>query len=250
MPAPDLPLQDPSETPADQLVLPDVFDLTFEGFSPEAFAILERLRARPHIEQYRQEREGIRTYVQEPFKRYRDDLVVNWVLPNQLAFETEKNVFSRLLKNDFGAGGCHHHLWMAFYRPGRRRLTDVQLSHSIAPDGFTVGLYVGDNAKDLLKQVRRRILDEPDRFRTLLNALLETELWHVYYYHGAGEQRRRLAYAEPADRVLDDLQQAKGIWIRRRFETGEVLRWQGTLVPNALDAVTDLWPMYCFWAAP
>ena len=124
---------------ADAWIVPEPLDLTFEGFAPEAFAILERLRDEPHIAQYRKEKAGIKRYITEPFKRFRDDLVVNWVLPNRLDFETEKNVFSRLLKNDFGAGGCHHHLWMAFYRPGRRRLTDVQLAPCITPDGFTMG---------------------------------------------------------------------------------------------------------------
>src|SRR5690554_4854342 len=112
----------------------------FEGFSPEAFYALERLRGAPTVEQLRRDRHAIRRFVQEPFARYRDELVLRWVIPNQLPLETEKGVFSRLPKNDFGAGGAHHHLWMSFYRPGHRRLTDVQRSHSLYPGGFDFGL--------------------------------------------------------------------------------------------------------------
>ena len=150
-------------SPCRPFIVPEPLSLHFEGFSEDAFAVLERLRAHPHIEQYRAEKDAITHFVTDPFKRYRDDLALGWVLPNGLPFETEKNVFSRLLKNDFGAGGCHHHQWMAFYRPPRRRLTDVQLSHSLYPDGFAFGLYVGEYAKGLFPHVKAQMQEEPER---------------------------------------------------------------------------------------
>ncbi|WP_243663954.1 hypothetical protein [Rhodothermus marinus] len=139
-----LPGRNPAEVAPEELtaLVPPV--RTFEGFAPEAFEALARLKSRPHIEQYRQEKPALRRYVQEPFRRLRDDLVVNWVLPNSLALETERNVFSRFLKNDFGAGGCYAHYWMAFYRQGRRRLADVQLIVSLHADGLRVGVYAGE----------------------------------------------------------------------------------------------------------
>ena len=121
---------------------PEPLSLTFDGFPDEGWDALERLRAEPHIGRYQEEKAVLDRAVTAPFKRYRDDLAVNWVLPNGLPFETEKNVFSRILKNDFGRGGSHSHLWMAFYRPPRKRLTDIQLSHAVYPDAFRWGLYV------------------------------------------------------------------------------------------------------------
>ncbi len=129
--------------------------LSFEGYRPEAFETLARLRREPHVARYRLEKENLRRFVHEPFGRYRDDLALNWVIPNRLPFETEKGVFSRILKNDFGAGGSHFHLWMAFYRPPRKRLTDVQLSHAVYPDKCTVGLYVGAYAQGLFGRPTR-----------------------------------------------------------------------------------------------
>ena len=68
----------------------------FQGFSLETFGLLGRLEAAPHISTYRSEHGNIREYLDGPFKAYRDALVLSWVLPNQLPFETERNVFSRL----------------------------------------------------------------------------------------------------------------------------------------------------------
>ena len=232
------------EKPADQWVLPDPLDLTFEGFAPEAFALLDRLREHPHIEQYRKEKEGIQRYITGPFKRFRDDLVVNWVLPNRLDFETEKNVFSRLLKNDFGAGGCHHHLWMSFYRPSRRRLTDVQLSHSITPNGFTTGLFVGDYAKDLLQQAKDRIAAEPGRFLDLINPLLQSKKMCIY--HSPRGQKTRTFYEAPLDALPPELSKATGFFIRCYLCREEAVTVEGGLVRWALERLRHLWPLYQF----
>lgn len=244
----ELPTVDPTERPAADLVLPESFDLSFEGFQPEAFAILDRLREHPHIEQYRRDKPSIKRYLKEPFKRFRDDLVVNWVLPNRLDYETERNVFSRLLKNDFGAGGCHHHLWMAFYRPGFKRLTDLQLSHSVSPDGFTSGLYVGDYGKKLLRRAQQQIEQHPAAFLTLLNPLLAQPGWQFAFKYGTGDARTRPRFEEPLDTLPDDLDRAIGIWVRRSFPRADVLAWEGELVRHALGAVVDLWPLYRFFA--
>lgn len=236
----------PVEKTIADLHLPETLDLSFEGFSAEAFSILERLREHPYIAQYRKEKTGVRQHITEPFKRYRDDLAVNWVLPNGLDFETDKNVFSRLLKNDFGAGGCHHHLWMAFYRPERRRLTDAQLSHSISPDGFTVGLYLGEGAKGLFRPARARMMMEAEAFLGLLNPLLQRKRARFYFYAGTGTSRAKDVYEQPLDAVPEGLARAKGVWVRRLFARDDVLQWQGDLVRQAIEELHALWPLYRF----
>ena len=222
-------------------------DLTFEGFRTEAFEVLARLRAEPHVEQYRKEKEAFRIYVQEPFKRYRDDLVVNGVLPNGLPFETEKNVFSRILKNDFGAGGSHHHLWMAFYRPPRKRLTDLQLSHAIYPHQFTCGLYAGDYAKGLFTAARQRMLDEAPVGLGILNELIRSG----YRFSFAPHVTKPVGWPEfddPLDAWPEGLSRAKGIWVRRAFPRELVIEWGPELVRHALREQERLWPLYRFWA--
>lgn len=246
-----MPFSSPDSLPAgtfpDSLAFPAPLDLHFSGFSDEAFAVLERMRANPHVEQYRIEKAALDAHVTRPFKRYRDDLALNWVLPNRLPFETEKNVFSRLLKNDFGAGGAHHHLWMSFYRTGSRRLYDPQLAHSLDPDGFTVGLYVGDYAQDWVRALRTRILDHPGPFFDLLGALPEEEGWQTFVYTGSGEQKARLAPAAAFSDAAPAIRRAKGFWIRRTFPRADVLAWGPLLVQHALGAVARLWPLYLYF---
>lgn len=239
--SPDLPASFPRT-----LVRPAPLDLQFEGFSDEAFAVLERLRAHPYITQYRQEKPALDRYVTAPFKRYRDDLVLNWVLPNALPFETEKNVFSRILKNDFGAGGSHHHLWMSFYRRGSRRLHDLQLAHTIRPEGFSVSLYVGDHAQAWVRALRKRILENPEPFLERLRNLPAEEGWQAFVYPTTGEKVQMRPDTDFGE-IAPSIGRAKGFWVRRLFPRDEVLAWGPGLVPPALDALTRLWPLYLYY---
>jgi hypothetical protein len=237
----------PVPAAAPPFVHPEPLALSFEGYRPEAFATLERLRREPHVARYRQEKEALRRYVQEPFARYRDDLVLNWVLPNRLPFETERNVFSRILKNDFGAGGSHHHLWMAFYRPPRTRLTDLQLSHAVYPDRCTVGLYVGAYAEGLFGPARARMLAEEDAALGLLNALIRRGYTFAFAPR-VTKPEGRPAFDAPLEALPEGLRRAEGIWVRRAFPRADVLALGPGLVGRALEEQAALWPLYRFWA--
>ena len=209
--------------------------------------MLDRLRAEPHIDRYKKEKPGVTNHLKDPFRRYRDDLVVNWVLPNRLGFETEKHVFSRLLKNDFGAGGCHDHLWMSFYRPQTRRLEDVQITHRVSPDGFAVGLYVGAYATDLLAQAKARIAEAPATYLDLLNPLLERDHWRYYTHRGSGKKETKDVYHAPLDTVPGSVEGADGVYVRHYLSREETLALGPELVDRALDLVFDVWPLYRFY---
>ena len=225
---------------------PAPLSLTFGGFPDEGFEALGRLRAEPHIERYRAEKEVLDRAVTAPFKRYRDDLAVNWVLPNGLPFETERNVFSRILKNDFGRGGSHSHLWMSFYRPGRKRLTDVQLSHAVHPDAFRWGIYAGEYAGDLFRAVRARMEAEPQATLDLLNALVGRGYRLAFAPH-VTKPEGHPEHDEPLDALPDGLLKAKGIWLMRRISRAEAQALGPDLVGAAIDAQEELWPLYRFW---
>ena len=220
--------------------------LSFGGFEAEAFEILSRLREAPHIKQYRKEKALIQQHIQHPFKVFRDDLVLNWVVPNQLPFETERNVFSRLLKNDFGAGGCHHHLWLSFYRHGLKRLSDLQLAHSISPDGFSTGLYAGDNAPALLKYSLAMIQRFPDQYLQAVNALLDEEGWVLRIRPRKAAKRHYESYTEPLARMPDSVDTAGGIWLRIEHPKKVLLSGGINIVDATLEALAKLWPIYLF----
>jgi hypothetical protein len=244
-PEPLPPGLEPLAEPPLSLVRPSRFDLRFEGFSPYAVAVLERLRAHPHIEQYQKDRDAIRAHVQEPFKRYRDDLALNWVIPNRIPFETERGVFSRILKNDFGAGGSHHHLWMSFYRTGLKRLADYQLAHSLDPDGFTVGLFTGDMHRARFKAVKERIAREPQTFLDLVRPVLAQGGWQFGIKFGSDREIVRLF--DPPDAVPSEIGRSHAIWLRRTLPIAEVVEAGPQVVVWAVDQLHACWPLYLFY---
>ncbi|AEN73235.1 hypothetical protein ABUL39_06200 [Rhodothermus marinus] len=238
-----LPGRDPAEVAPEKLtgLVPPV--RTFEGFAPEAFEALARLKAHPHIEQYRQEKSALRRYVQEPFRRLRDDLVVNWVLPSALALETERNVFSRFLKNDFGAGGCHAHYWMAFYRQGRRRLADVQLIVSLHFDGLRVGVYAGEPARAVWRAVRAHL---PEAGVSVLESIIP--LLQIKIYPRKGEACS-IGGEDDLQRLSVLLRGAEGIWAGRSLSRTAVLRQGPEVVDWILETWRLAWPLYRFCCA-
>jgi len=235
----------PSASPP--FVRPQPLDLTFEGFPQEGLDALARLKAEPHIGQYHKDKAVLDAAIIAPFKRYRDDLALNWVIPNGLPFKTERNVFSRILKNDFGRGGSHSHLWMSFYRLPRKRLTDLQLSHAIHSDRFRWGLYIGDYAKGLFGPARDRLFHQPDDALAILNTLIG----HGYRLAFAPKVSRSEGHpeiSEPLDRLPGGLARAKGIWVQRSLPIAKVQDLGPQLVAQAIDAQEELWPLYRFLA--
>ena len=225
---------------------PDTLSVSCEGFGKRLSVHCQTLKEAPYIDTYRALKPLIRSSIVEPFKRFRDDVVINLVLPNQLPFETERNVFSRLLKNDFGAGGCHHHLWMSFYRMGMRRLSDLQLAHTLRDNGFSSSLYIGDNAPDLFKKVKKRIAENPVGFLECVNTLLERESW---YFRVRPHNGKRGTYIEYTTRLLDlpnEIVRSKGIWWGV-FSSKEAILDKGELlVGRSIEAIQALWPLYLF----
>ena len=226
-------------------------DHAFEGFADAAFDTLGALRAAPHVETYRRLKPEIDAHVTGPFKRYRDDLVVATVLPGHLPLETERNVFSRLLKNDYGAGGAHSHLWMSFYRTGRKRLTDPQLAHAISPDGCSVGLYVGDHYGDYFRRFKARVADEPSDFASLLRDALgrgdDLPPFDAYAYTRAKGAEARVALT--ADTAAVVLPRATGVWVRTAWPRETVVALGPAFVDRAAAAVAHLWPLYVWQCA-
>lgn len=228
------------------LQFPDNLSISFEGFSPEAFEVLKAIKQAPHIETYRALKSEIDQEITAPFKKFRDDLVVNWVLPNGIPFETERNVFSRLLKNDFGAGGCHHHQWMSFYRIGLRRLKDVQLAQTIRHNGFSSSLFIGENAPDVFMQVKKHISNEPETFLKLVNALIEGEGWSFRMRPQKAKRDEYMIIDQPIMNLPDGIDRAKGIWWHTFYPEDTIFNEGRKLVLSSLQAVEALWPIYLF----
>jgi hypothetical protein len=138
---------------------------------------------------------------------------------------------------------------MSFYRPHTKRLKDVQVSHSVSPDGLDIGIYVGSYAEDLLDQALGRIDRAPGTYLDLVNPLLQRSNWRFYTHAGSGKNKRKEVFRNPLDDLPDDLERADGIWVRGRFAPETVVDWGADVVEHALDAVLDVWPIYRFYLA-
>lgn len=211
---------------------------SFRGFEAEAFSILDRLRAEPHIERYRKEKDAIVSAIKAPFEAYRDDLVVNWVLPSGLDLETERNVFSRFLKNDFGAGGCHDHRWLSFYRRGRTRLRDVQLVHSLRPEGLRVGVYIAREMGDVYATWRDAVREDADWFERLLKPLLHYMIYFRFQRNSKWHLRLPTALADV------EWSRLTALWVYRDLPRAEVISKREGILTTSLGIIGDLWPLY------
>ncbi|MBX2821526.1 MAG: hypothetical protein KTR29_17650 [Rhodothermaceae bacterium] len=232
-----------SEFPT-ELLFPEELSVSFEGFGSDAFDTLQSIKEAPHIETYRSLKKVIEPSIIQPFKRFRDDLAVNWVLPNMLPFETERNVFSRLLKNDFGAGGCHHHLWLSFYRVGLRRLKDIQIAHTLRESGFSTSLFLGENAPSLFNAVKAQIHANPGAFLELVNRLLQREGWAFRVRPHKAMHGEYLEYKSELATIPGEIGRAKGMWWTTFSPKESILNQGGPLLEKSILAIRDLWPLY------
>ena len=235
---------EPAPSYPDVLRFPEPPAVSFPGFSGQAFAVLKEIKAAPHIDTYRAHKATIKADIKDPFKVFRDYLVVNWVLPNRLPLETERNVFSRLLKNDFGAGGCHHHLWLSFYRTGRKRLRDIQLDFKLRDAGFSVSLYIGDNAPELLKIIRTRMAAVSAVWLPYTQELLARGGWSFHIRPHNGSRDEVMTFTDAIDAMPDELERARGVWWQTRFSEKDIAGQGRDLVRRSLAAVDQLWPLY------
>jgi 5-methylcytosine-specific restriction protein B len=117
-------------------------------FTPKSFELLSQIHENPTNEFYQARKEEFKSQVEEPFKQLMRNVAA--ILPDQIkdVMETEKKIFSRFTKNDFGQGGAWDFYWGAFYTKGGNRIEDAQLSMWMNHEGLELGFYIGDYGKD------------------------------------------------------------------------------------------------------
>lgn len=209
------------------------------GFSDEAFRLLDRLRERPTVQEYQKLKPDLDLYVVAPFKLYRDDLVVNLVLPNNLPLETERNVFSRFPKNDFGAGGAHSHLWFSFYRLGKKRLTDLQIVHSLSPDSFTVGLYLSRRMAGPWRSFRRLLEHDFDGVVRCFCGVADESM---FMFSSADDPDVSCTDPDDVGRLFGEVR--SGIWLRSVLPRDQVRSLGPSLADLSMRLTCRLWPAY------
>lgn len=137
------------------------------AFGPLAFDLLEALSAEPSKETYLSRKEEYKEHVEAALMRVFREVVIR--LPEEIRanLETEKNVCSKFLKNDWGQGGAWPHLWAAAYR-GANRIEGAQLFIAIAARGFEAGFFIGHHGNE----VRNALASNLERYGEDLRASL------------------------------------------------------------------------------
>ncbi|MDI3524173.1 MULTISPECIES: DUF2461 family protein [Kosmotoga] len=127
-------------------------------FTEKTFELLDQLHENPTRAFYHERSGEFDKYVVEPVKELMTTVASK--LPKEMKekLETEKSIFGKIPKNDFGRGGAWDHFWGAFYPRGRKRIESAQLFVWINRDvmryGFSIGMYGGSDAKVFTKNLR------------------------------------------------------------------------------------------------
>lgn len=115
-------------------------------FSERSFELLRGIAADPTMRYYDAHRDEFKSEVEEPFKRIVRTVAERLDGRIKQVMETEKRIFSRFPKNDYGKGGAWSHYWSAFYPLDGTRMGGVQLIAYIRATGFRYGFTFGDYA--------------------------------------------------------------------------------------------------------
>jgi 5-methylcytosine-specific restriction protein B len=89
--------------------------------------------------------------------------------------ETERWLFSRIPKNDFGQGGAWDFYWGAFYPKGSKRTQDAQLSLVINHKWMEFGFYIADYATEQRQRFLQRCRDNNRVLQTILQDVLSSD---------------------------------------------------------------------------
>lgn len=111
-------------------------------FTEKAFELLDQLHKNPTRIFYQEHSEEFKESLEAPFQNLLHKVATLLPLSITQGIETEKGIFSRIPKNDFGKGGTWDFYWGAFYPKGGKRISDAQLFMWINRDRLEFGFYI------------------------------------------------------------------------------------------------------------
>lgn len=142
-----------------------------------AFNLLGELFREPTRDRYAERKEDFKRWLEVPFRDLMGRVIER--LPDEIVrrMETEKNLYGRILKNDYGRGGAWPFYWGAIYPKGSRRTEGAQLILSIKPDRLEAGFDMGETDDEVAKRFVANVARHKDRLaRMLRHVLTRTDL--------------------------------------------------------------------------
>jgi hypothetical protein len=144
-------------------------------FLPHAFELLAQLRFTPTAAFYQAHKDEFVELVEQPFQRLLRHVTEGFPTPILQLMETEKRLFGRFTKNDFGQGGAWPFYWGAFYPKGSKRSQDAQLSMWVDADFLEFGFYIGEYGSAQRKRFERNCKQHQSALRLILADALGDE---------------------------------------------------------------------------
>ncbi len=152
-------------------------------FTPRAFELLALLHDRPQKSVYNEYRSEFSEHVERPFQKVMNQIAAMLPEPILDLMETERRVFARILKNDFGRGGAWPFYWGAFYPKGGKRIEDAQLYLVLNHEGLDFGFFIGEYGS---KQKRRFVANSATH-RTALERVFRDHIDSGKFVFGSWE---------------------------------------------------------------
>lgn len=214
-------------------------------FTSDTFTLLAGIAAAPTAGFYQDHKAALKQQVEAPLQSLVRRSAERLPALMRDRLETERNLFSRFLKNDFGRGGAWSHYWAAFYPRGSRRVVDLQMVTSVDRSGLLVGFYISPAAA----QRRVLFLRNLNRYRRLLPDRLYELIHDPRILVSRGETRfdeQGLAFGEDAvswsDWLADPAQ--TDFWVRAALSPAQTLRMTDeALVAWAVDLHRRFFPL-------
>jgi 5-methylcytosine-specific restriction enzyme B len=145
----DLPIQETIDMSA-------VTDPT-TGFSERTFELLGELHRNPQKDFYLAHKTDFVAHVESPAQRLMRDVVAQLPASVKERLETEKGLFGRILKNDWGRGGTWDFFWGTLFPKGGKKFDGVQLYISVRHDRIEYGFGFSDFDSDQQPRFRRNV---------------------------------------------------------------------------------------------
>lgn len=185
-------------------------------FTATTFELLAAIARTPTAAFYMERKADFKAHVEQPLQGLMRRSALHLPVMMRERMETQRNLFSRFIKNDFGRGGAWSNYWGAFYPRGSRRLEDVQLALWINARRLGISFYIGDYAR----LPRERFLRNVKRYRQILPDLLADLVNdpHVLLSREGGEREDAAGNLVPEHPIgwsewLDDPRSAD-FWVR------------------------------------
>jgi 5-methylcytosine-specific restriction enzyme B len=224
--------------------LPSMMVTQGEGaFSARAFELLHQLHDTPTREFYNDHLDDFQAEVEQPFQQLLKGVGALLPPPMKEVLETEKRLFSRIPKNDFGQGGASDFYRGAFYPHGVKRIAAAQLFLWLNRERLEWGFYLGEYADEQ----RTRFLNNVRKRRDALAAALAPHVAEGRFLFGAVRDPQGVLDTEKARQTLGewlDTLEEQYLSVRQVLSREQVLQLPAAdLRERILDAYRQLFPL-------